>query len=153
MADPSSVPRGIPNFNSTSMFGNTHLLKWAAAVFLVFSTLAVTLRLFCRRRFDMRFWWDDVCVATAGVLLLTNQCLFSSIEFAGRTSFAFVPLVGGGGMLEEARIGRIVGGLKMTLAFEVLYLASIYLVKFSMLFLYDRFAYGSTLPWPKNYHS
>ena len=41
---------------------------------------------------------------------------------------------------EAKRLGMIAVGLKLTLAFEVMYLISIYLVKFSMLFLYDRFA-------------
>lgn len=41
---------------------------------------------------------------------------------------------------ELKRLQKIVVGLKLTLAFEVQYLVSIYLVKFGMLFLYSRFA-------------
>jgi len=57
---------------------------------------------------------------------------------AGKTSFSFV---GKQSQAEELkRLQKIVVGLKLTLAFEVQYLISIYLVKFSMLFLYSRFA-------------
>lgn len=41
---------------------------------------------------------------------------------------------------ETQRLAKIVIGLKLSLAFEVMYLISIYLVKFGMLFLYARFA-------------
>lgn len=44
-------------------------------------------------------------------------------------------------MVEEMkRLSKIVIGLKLSLAYEVMYLISIFLVKFSMLFLYNRFA-------------
>lgn len=41
---------------------------------------------------------------------------------------------------ERKRIANIIVGLKLSLAFEVMYLISIFLVKFGMLFLYARFA-------------
>lgn len=41
---------------------------------------------------------------------------------------------------EKNRLANIVVGLKLSLAFEVVYLISSYLVKFGMLFLYARFA-------------
>ncbi|CAZ79864.1 unnamed protein product [Tuber melanosporum] len=70
--------------------------------------------------------------------LVTNQTVFSMIEFLGKTSFSFL---GKQSKTEELkRIQKIVVGLKLTLAFEVMYLISIYLVKFGMLFLYCRFA-------------
>jgi hypothetical protein len=58
--------------------------------------------------------------------------------FLGKSSFAFV---GRADMVEEMkRLSKIVIGLKLSLAYEVMYLISIFLVKFSMLFLYNRFA-------------
>ncbi|PUU81253.1 hypothetical protein B9Z19DRAFT_1099799 [Tuber borchii] len=70
--------------------------------------------------------------------LVTNQTVFSMIDFLGKTSFSFV---GKQSQTEELkRLQKIVVGLKLTLAFEVQYLVSIYLVKFGMLFLYSRFA-------------
>lgn len=57
---------------------------------------------------------------------------------SGESTFAFV---GRSNRVEEQRrLAKIVVGLKLSLAFEVMYLISIYLVKFSMLFLYARFA-------------
>lgn len=58
--------------------------------------------------------------------------------FLGKSSFAFV---GRADKVEEMkRLSKIVIGLKLSLAYEVMYLISIFLVKFSMLFLYNRFA-------------
>ncbi|RPA92993.1 hypothetical protein L873DRAFT_1830912 [Choiromyces venosus 120613-1] len=70
--------------------------------------------------------------------LVTNQTVFSMIDFLGKTSISFR---GKQSQSEELkRLRKIEVGLKLALAFEVMYLISIYLVKFSMLFLYNRFA-------------
>lgn len=62
----------------------------------------------------------------------------ADLWLSGTSSFAFV---GKSNEEEEKkRLSKIVVGLKLSLAYEVMYLISIYLVKFSMLFLYDRFA-------------
>lgn len=79
----AQIPRGIPNFNSSTMFGQTINLKWASQYLIVVATAAVTLRLFSRKRFNTRFWWDDGCAVLASVLLITNQCMFSVLEFYG----------------------------------------------------------------------
>ncbi|PWW73448.1 hypothetical protein C7212DRAFT_220220 [Tuber magnatum] len=70
--------------------------------------------------------------------LVMNQMVFSMIEFLGKTSFSFL---GRPSEDEELkRLQKVEVGLKLTLAFEVMYLISIYLVKLGMLFLYNRFA-------------
>lgn len=104
-----------------------------------------------------RIWWDDVCTIGAVFFLVTNQTLFSMVDYlgkfwlqsfggiymtdfltSGKSTFAFM---GRADQEEERkRIAKIIVGLKLSLAFEVMYLISIFLVRFSMLFLYARFA-------------
>lgn len=72
------------------------------------------------------------------VLLLVNQILFLRLEYLGKTSFAFAALADP--EMERKRLERVVSGLKISLAVEVLYLLAVYAVKFGMLFLYARFA-------------
>lgn len=134
--------KGIPNFFSRSMFGSTTELKSAAQFIVVWAVVAVILRIFSRRRLKTRIGWDDICAMAAVFFLVTNQMIFSMIEFLGKSSFAFV---GRADKVEEMkRLSKIVIGLKLSLAYEVMYLISIFLVKFSMLFLYNRFARHTT---------
>lgn len=103
-----------------------------------------------------RIWWDDVCTIGAVFFLVTNQTIFSMVEYlgefdcngfcwdradfltSGKSTFAFMEKEDQ--EEERKRLAKIVVGLKLSLAFEVMYLISIYLVKFGMLFLYARFA-------------
>lgn len=75
--------KGIPNFFSKSMFGNTGELKSAAQFVVVWAVVAVILRIFSRRRMKTRIWWDDVCTIGAVFFLVTNQTVFSMIEYLG----------------------------------------------------------------------
>ncbi|KAH0604407.1 uncharacterized protein H6S33_006784 [Morchella sextelata] len=112
--------KGIPNFFSRSMFGNTTELKSAAQFIVVWAVVAVILRIFSRRRLKTRIGWDDICAMAAVFFLVTNQMIFSMIEFLGKSSFAFV---GRADMVEEMkRLSKIVIGLKLSLAYEVMYL-------------------------------
>lgn len=77
--------RGIPNFFSKSMFGNTGELKSAAQFVVVWAVVAVILRIFSRRRMKTRIWWDDVCTIGAVFFLVTNQTVFSMIEYLGKS--------------------------------------------------------------------
>lgn len=151
--------KGIPNFFSKSMFGNTEDLISAAQTTVVWAVVAVIMRIFSRRRMKTRIWWDDVCTIGGVFFLVTNQTLFSLVDYlgkfgynrfvgvytyitnfltSGRSTFAFM---GRADQEEERkRIANIIVGLKLSLAFEVMYLMSIFLVKFGMLFLYARFA-------------
>jgi hypothetical protein len=155
--------QGIPNFYSKSMFGNTEELEYAAQITVVWAMVAVILRIFSRRQMKTRIWWDDVCTIGAVFFLVTNQTVFPMIEYLGKCQFLVLmavviwygwwtwliltsekstfTLVGKAEEVEEKmRLAKIVVGLKLSLAFEVMYLISIFLVKFSMLFLYARFA-------------
>lgn len=75
--------KGIPNFFSKSMFGKTSELKTAAQIVVVSALVAVILRIFSRRRLKTRVWWDDVCTMAAVFFLVTNQTVFSMIDFLG----------------------------------------------------------------------
>lgn len=75
--------KGIPNFFSRSMFGNTTELKSAAQFIVVWAVVAVILRIFSRRRLKTRIGWDDICAMAAVFFLVTNQMIFSMIEFLG----------------------------------------------------------------------
>lgn len=75
--------KSIPNFFSRSMFGNTGELKTAAQFVVVWAVVAVVLRIFSRRRMKTKIWWDDICTVTAVFFLVTNQTVFSMIEFLG----------------------------------------------------------------------
>ncbi|KAI5838663.1 hypothetical protein DFP73DRAFT_485387 [Morchella snyderi] len=135
--------KGIPNFFSRSMFGNTTELKSAAQLIVVWAVVAVILRIFSRRRLKTRIGWDDICAMAAVFFLVANQMIFSMIEFLGRKSSS--AFVGRAGNVEEMkRLSKIEIGLKLSLAYEVMYLISIFLVKFSLLFLYNRFARHTT---------
>lgn len=76
--------KGIPNFFSKSMFGNTADLICAAQATVVWAVVAVIMRIFSRRRMKTRIWWDDVCTIGSVFFLVTNQTLFSMVEYLGK---------------------------------------------------------------------
>lgn len=76
--------KGIPNFYSKSMFGNTSELIPAARATVVWAVVAVVVRIFSRRKMKTRIWWDDVCTIGAVIFLVTNQTLFSLVEYLGK---------------------------------------------------------------------
>ncbi|KAF8462999.1 hypothetical protein BDZ91DRAFT_643626, partial [Kalaharituber pfeilii] len=70
--------------------------------------------------------------------LVANQLLFCLLDYLGHTSFSWTAQTIQED--EDRRVGKIILGLKLTLVCEIFYLVSIYLVKFSMLYLYGRIA-------------
>lgn len=81
--------KGIPNFFSKSMFGKTSQLRTAAHFVVIFAIVAVVLRMFARKRFRTKLWWDDLCVAIAVSLLFANQMVFCLLDYFGEfNSFA-----------------------------------------------------------------
>ncbi|KAI5788432.1 hypothetical protein EDC01DRAFT_165492 [Geopyxis carbonaria] len=129
---------GIPNFFSPTNLGKTSQIRGAAQILAVAATVATVLRVFARRRAKTPLGRDDVCALLAALLLIANENIFTAVFLLGREAFAFISSQPASE--EAARLAHIVVGLKLSLAFEVGYLASIFLVKASMLFLYDRFA-------------
>lgn len=151
---------GIPNFFSKPILGATPDIIVGAHFLVVAAAVSCVLRVFSRRRSKARFLWDDGCAVAAAGFLVANAAIFIEFTYLGTVSFSFF----GRAMSarEEAlRRANIVAGLKLSLAFEVLYLFGyppplpvpppgrdangcvvhrMFLVKFSMLFLYDRFA-------------
>lgn len=85
--------KGIPNFFSKSMFGNTEDLISAAQTTVVWAVVAVIMRIFSRRRMKTRIWWDDVCTIGGVFFLVTNQTLFSLVDYLGK--FGYNRFVGG----------------------------------------------------------
>lgn len=76
--------KGIPNFFSKSMFGDTRGLVCAAQTTVVWAVVAVIMRIFSRRRMKTRIWWDDACTIGAVFFLVTNQILFSMVDYLGK---------------------------------------------------------------------
>ena len=74
---------GIPNF-STSVFGITTYIRYAAQFIVVAALVAVILRMFARKRFKMKFWWDDLFVTIAAAFLFANQLLYWFVDSLGR---------------------------------------------------------------------
>lgn len=76
--------KGIPNFFSKTMFGKTSQLRAAAHFVVVFSIVAVFLRMFARTRFRTKLWWDDLFVGIAVFILFANQMVFCLMDFLGK---------------------------------------------------------------------
>ncbi|KAF8245281.1 hypothetical protein K440DRAFT_415803 [Wilcoxina mikolae CBS 423.85] len=129
---------GIPNFFSKPVFGKTSDILTAARFLVVAAVVSSILRIFSKRRTKSKFQLDDVCAVAATVFLIADTMILIEFNYLGRISFSFF------GESEPAdekeRRANIVLGLKLSLAYEVLYLTGMFLVKFSMLFLYDRVA-------------
>jgi hypothetical protein len=148
------IIKGIPNFFSSTMFGQTNMIITTSQFLVVAASVSIVLRVFSRRRTKSRFMWDDVCAFVALVFLAANTMIFVQFYYIGVTNFSRNGR--NDPVAEAARRANIVIGLKLSLVFEVLYLIrsaplptlpihpltshSIFLVKFSMLFLYERFA-------------
>src|SRR5690554_5532005 len=112
--------RGIPNFFSMTNLGKTSQITHAAQLLVVAAIVAVILRVFSRRRTKTKFLLDDVCACLAAFFLVTNQVIVMEVYHLGIRSFTFV-----GKFSDEeemARRAQIVVGLKLSLAFEVMYL-------------------------------
>ncbi|KAI5858551.1 hypothetical protein BZA05DRAFT_7102 [Tricharina praecox] len=143
-SDPSSVIANgtaqlVPNVFSQLRLGRTSAISNAAQFLLVAAMVSSILRVLSRRRAKAQFKLDDVCAVVAAVLLLANTVICVEFHYLGMASFSFN---GASTPEREAeRQTKVVEAFKLSFAFEVLYLLSIFLVKFSMLFLYSRFAH------------
>ena len=112
--------RGIPNFFSSTNLGKTSNITNAAQLLVVAAVVASILRIFSRRRTKTKILLDDVCACLAAFFLVTNQLVLMEVYTLGVRSFTFI-----GRFSPEEEIQRrhrIIVGLKLSLAFEVLYL-------------------------------
>ena len=112
---------GIPNFFSKPILGATPDIIVGAHFLVVAAAVSCVLRVFSRRRSKARFLWDDGCAVAAAGFLAANAAIFIEFTHLGIVSFSFFG--GAVSAREEAlRRANIVAGLKLSLAFEVLYL-------------------------------
>ncbi|CCX14887.1 Similar to hypothetical protein AOL_s00004g290 [Arthrobotrys oligospora ATCC 24927]; acc. no. EGX54257 [Pyronema omphalodes CBS 100304] len=116
--------KGIPNFTSAPLFGRTSSILFSAQLLVVAAFVSSILRIFSRRLQRTRFKFDDFCALAAFGLLIVNTLLLVEFNFLGRKSFSDRAGKENGPMKEARRRGDIKLGLKISLAFEVVYLYS-----------------------------
>ncbi|KAJ6261412.1 hypothetical protein Dda_4082 [Drechslerella dactyloides] len=119
-----------------SRLGSSSQLATATPFLVTVGIAALMLRFFSRTRFHARLWWDDLFAVLAGLFLTASQLIFIRIVYLGRASLD--TMLQTTKEWEDERMERISVGLKLYMAFELLYIISSFFIKYSFLFLYLR---------------
>ncbi|KAF3917845.1 hypothetical protein ABW20_dc0105964 [Dactylellina cionopaga] len=132
---------GGPNWDkptnmNPSKLGSSSQLATATPFVVTVGIAALMLRFFSRTRFGARVWWDDLFAVMAGILLIATQLIFTRIVYLGRATLD--NMLQTTAQFEEERLERITVGLKLYMAFELMYIFSSFFIKYSFLFLYLR---------------
>ncbi|EPS37601.1 hypothetical protein H072_8697 [Dactylellina haptotyla CBS 200.50] len=136
---------GPTNVNPSTL-GSSSQLATATPFIVTIAIAALMLRFFSRTRFNARMSWDDLFAVLAGILLIADQLIFTRIVFLGRANLD--TMLQTTQQFEAEREARITTGLKLFMAFELIYIFSSFFIKYSFLFLYLRISQETkTIKW------
>lgn len=123
----------------TAKFGQSSQLATATPFIVTMGMAALMLRFFARARFNAKLWWDDLFAVLATMFIVASQLIFMRIVYLGELYRIFIQVLPNANISltgratldtmlqttrewQEQRVERITLGLKLFMAFEMLFI-------------------------------